>query len=56
MRKKARMMRWESVDQIPSPFIHSHNVWKTSCMALAIRTPYAIYPNTNKGALDPPVS
>jgi hypothetical protein len=49
MRKKARMRRRESDGHIPSPFIHSRNVWKMLCVALAIRTPCAIYPDTDKG-------
>jgi hypothetical protein len=46
----------ESVGHIPSPFIHSRDIWKNIVCGTWCLHPRTIYPNTNKGARGPPVS
>jgi hypothetical protein len=45
----------ESVQQIPSPFIHSC-IGKLMRTGLGVRTPRAIYSNTDRGAQSLPLS
>jgi hypothetical protein len=56
MCKKMRMRMRESAGQIPSPFIHSHDVWKNIVHDTWCPHPHTIYPNTNKGVQGPPIS
>jgi hypothetical protein len=37
--KKTRMGERGSTNRIPSPFIHSRDVWETPCMVLGVHTP-----------------
>jgi hypothetical protein len=45
----------ESTIQIPSPFIHSHNIWKNIVHGAWCPHPHANYPNANKGGWGPSV-
>jgi hypothetical protein len=46
----------ESGNSIPSPFIHSCGIWKKFMHCAWYPHPHIIYPDTDKGALGPPVS
>jgi hypothetical protein len=57
VRKKTRTRMREFASQIPSPFIHSRDVWKNVVRdAWCPHPPPTIYPDTDKGARGPSVS
>jgi hypothetical protein len=47
--KKARMRMHESVGQIPSPFIHSHDIWKKHHARCLVFAPSQSTPTLTRG-------
>jgi hypothetical protein len=47
--EKQRVGKRGSAGQIPSPFIHSHDIWMMMCTTLGVRTPRAHHPDTDRG-------